>query len=181
MGQPITSPSTTIAEWTEDDLTNFIQKHLDRLPPQSALPFMHANSLRVGGSGIDLQGPITYRDFHAPICVNGSDGPGFIGLWGDRGSPYPFMQFMRDPFGWVHIIGAVVGSDYTHAFFQLPPGYRPDMAHNVAVAIKDVTTGATAAGLVTVNTDGTITTSITGTDSREFHFTGVKFPIKSNS
>lgn len=185
-GQPVVATGS-IANWTEDDLTNFIQKHLEKLPPQTLTPFLHASRLRVGPEGLHLEGPIHYRGMVAPSVVSaGESGANFQNGWADADPTYQSkapVQFVKDPFGWVHLSGAMVGSTYgvNVTILQLPPGYRPDIPVYFAIHTFDRTNNNYSTAPLMIDASGQVQFPITGTDTREIMLNGVKYPVHSSN
>jgi len=85
----------------------------------------------IAGFGVaiwDLQ-TLTWRQV-APIeawhLVGAGGQPAFQNSWVNYDAAQVPAQFMRDPFGFVHIEGIVKnGTSSTAVIFTLPPGYRP--------------------------------------------------------
>jgi hypothetical protein len=72
--------------------------------------------------GIVARKLLNIEDWHE---IGGTNEPTFENSWANLGGAYETAAFYKDPFGRVHIKGAVdTGSSGTTAF-TLPEGYRP--------------------------------------------------------
>jgi hypothetical protein len=77
----------------------------------------------------------------------------FAGTWVNFGGTNESAQYMKDPWGFVHLGGVVKSGGLGTPIFVLPPGYRPEEAKIYAVASNN------ALGICTVNPDGTVVAS----------------------
>lgn len=91
----------------------------------------------------------------------------FANGWTNFGGANESAQYMKDPWGFVHLGGIVKGGSLGTAIFTLPVGYRPEEAKIYAVASNN------ALGVCTVNPDGTVVVS-TGS-SVYFSLSGITF------
>jgi hypothetical protein len=95
----------------------------------------------------------------APATIPAPESPhvvtAFANSWSDVGiAGYP-VAYYKDPFGVVHLSGAVKGGTLATAAFTLPSGYRPAGTANFATESFDVS-GTPAADRVQVFADGTV-------------------------
>jgi phage minor structural protein len=65
---------------------------------------------------LNVQGGIRTEDFQNAALING---------WGNYGSGYQPAQYMKDPFGYVHLRGSIRWGVNPSVAFILPAGYRP--------------------------------------------------------
>lgn len=109
--------------------------------------------------------------FEAFKLVGGTGNPAFQNSWANFGSSNEQAGFARDPWGVVHLVGAVksgtVAANSTGTIFQLPAGYRPQYPAIFAVASNG------AFGLVTVQVDGSVRAEVG--NNTYFSLSGITF------
>jgi len=91
----------------------------------------------------------------------------FTSGWTNFGGTNESAQYMKDPWGFVHLGGVVKGGSPGTNIFTLPTGYRPEEAKIYAVASNN------ALGICTVNPDGTAVAS--AGSSVYFSLSGITF------
>jgi hypothetical protein len=101
----------------------------------------------------------------------------FENSWANYGSVTAPARFYKDKFNVVHLAGQIdSGSSGTDAF-TLPAGYRPEYINEFAIE-AETSGGAGGHGAhahCTIDTDGTVNCSFTGTSVTWFCFDGVSF------
>lgn len=74
----------------------------------------------------------------------------FSNSWVNSGSPYYNASYMKDPHGFVHLVGRIKDGTVGSAAFTLPEGYRPTATLQFAVlSNNDI-------GKISVNSDGEV-------------------------
>jgi hypothetical protein len=79
--------------------------------------------------------------------------PAFSGGWSNYNNGIETAAYWRDPWGRVHVRGAVAGGVITSPAFTLPVGYRPPGQVFKAVPCA----GADPNGVLFINTNGEVT------------------------
>jgi hypothetical protein len=109
------------------------------------------------------------RILQAPTFI----APTLLNSWANYGGGYSNAGFYKDPFGRVHLRGAVAGGTATGVIFTLPEGYRPSGSLLIpAVAQEGATLYAT---FVTITANGNVTAGGIGTANDFFSLNGISF------
>jgi hypothetical protein len=76
--------------------------------------------------------------------------------WTNYGAPYENAGYMKDPLGFVHLRGLIIGGATGSSPFTLPAGYRPGAAGQFPCVVSS---GAPGGGL-TIAATGVITMAL---------------------
>lgn len=114
----------TIASWSPTTLIKFVRDLQDQ-QPKIQYSTLQTDYLEVV-KALTLTGDITVPTRPAYSIVGAQGQPAFEGTWaadtsGGRGTP----GFWKDPFGFIHLKGALQLGTASTTAFTLPPGYRP--------------------------------------------------------
>lgn len=143
----------TIGNWTPTTLIKFVRDLQDQQPKiqYSTLQVDYLDVIK----SLTLTGDITVPTRPAYSLVGGQGQPAFQNSWVNWGAGgLGVAGYWKDPFGFIHLKGAIKSGTISTAAFTLPPGYRPP-EYRVFPAIK-VDAGVTSLARVDVNTDGTV-------------------------
>lgn len=142
------NPDATIGTWSASKLIRFIKQMFETDPPifqsRANIQDLTVTSL------LNVKDQIKFiRDpnFHV---VGGTGEPPFTNSWVNFGSGTGFAGFWKDPFGIVHLQGAIKSGTLTASAFTLPVGSRPGFQCNFP------TISNSALGYVHVESNGQV-------------------------
>jgi hypothetical protein len=128
-----------------------------------------ANANALGGRPASAFASSTPEPFRR---VGASGQPQFQNDWENAGSPFRTAAFYKDPWGVVHIRGAVDGGLTGETVFTLPPGYRPSGIVRLPAACG----GAEESSLL-IMPNGTVTPECDDTGIFTLHLEGMAFRV----
>ncbi|MDE2098583.1 MAG: hypothetical protein KGL39_15115 [Patescibacteria group bacterium] len=142
-------PGNQIGEWTVTLLTKFLEDWF-RNHPLPPIQQLQVDTLRVNDT-LDVVKKVQFDALDLHVVGNAGE-PAYTNTWTYYGAPYAKAAYLKNPTGFVRLLGVIKGGTVGSAAFQLPPGYRPAVAPGPFAVVSNG-----AFGRVDIGTDGTVT------------------------
>lgn len=142
-------PQDTIGNWSVTLLTKFLEDWFRNhpLPPIQAL---QVDKVQVNDDLVVVD-KVSFEALDLHVVGNAGE-PAYQHSWTFYGAPYAKAAYIKDPMGFVRLIGVVKSGTIGSSAFTLPPGYRPAVAPGPFAVVSNGVFGR-----VDVGTDGTVT------------------------
>lgn len=137
-----------IADWSVTILTKFLEDWFRNhpLPPVQAI---RADDITVNDS-LTVVKKVSFQQLDLHVIGNAGE-PAYQNSWTLYGAPYSKAAYLKDPMGFVHLLGVIKGGTVGSAAFTLPPGYRPAVDPGPFAVVSNGVFGR-----VDVMSDGTV-------------------------
>lgn len=143
------SPNETISNWTVTILTKFLEDWF-RNHPLPVVQQLAVDDLQVNQQ-LTVVDRVTFDALDLHVLGNAGE-PSFENGWAHYGAPYSKAAYLKDPTGFVRLVGVIKSGTIGSPAFVLPPGYRPAVDPGPFSVVS-----AGTFGRVDIATDGTVT------------------------
>jgi len=142
-------PNATISNWTVTILTKFLEDWF-RNHPLPVVEQLAVDQLQVNQQ-LTVVDKVTFDALDLHVIGNAGE-PDFENSWTHYGAPYSKAAYLKDPAGFVRLVGVIKSGTIGSPAFVLPPGYRPAVSPGPFTSVS-----AGSFGRVDIGTDGTVT------------------------